>query len=359
MTIVLVFRELGLPLVGWSLLPVIVLLFLFDPMYQQLAQGQLNFLLVFLLALSWAADRRDCPGCAGVAVGVAAALKLYPAFVFAYFLLARRWPAILTGGIVFLALDGVALAVLGLDEFKTYVSQVLPSLFNYQSSLGNLSLTGFWLRIFNPEAHEMVLPLVVNPTVAKVLVMLSRVIVAAIVAWVAWRAKSLGERDRAFAAAIVGMILVSPIAWTHYFVLLVLPLALVWQRLPEGPARWVMVFAFLVVWLPDYYLNAIALGTEQARALMNRAAMAPVKPGVNLAAISFPTYALLTLFILVLLTPAESETPGATESESETESEEERLNRRLFGPVGGEAACVEPSRGAPSDFPESSAGNLP
>src|SRR5262245_5753772 len=152
----LILRELGVPLSLWTVIPILALLVLFNPLLIHVMQGQLNIPLLLLLTLAWVADRRDRPGWAGVAAGVAAGLKLYPAFVFAYFLFARRWRALLTGGIAFFAVNGIALAVLGPDEFRTYVREVIPSLFNYQSSWRNVSLTGFWLRIFNPQPHEKV-----------------------------------------------------------------------------------------------------------------------------------------------------------------------------------------------------------
>jgi hypothetical protein len=353
-TVWVVLRELGALQSAWSLLPLAVLFLLFSPIYHQVAQGQLNGLLGFLIALAWVADRRGRPGWAGVAVGLAAGLKLFPAFLFAYFLFAGR-RALVTGGLTVLVVNGLAFAVLGPGEFRTYVREVIPSLSGYQSSWFNVSLTGFWLRIFNPQAREKVIPLVVNPLAGAVLVWVSQVIVTALVVWAAWAARSarsVEARDRAFAAAVVGMVLVSPIAWTHYFVLLVLPLALVWLRMPSGFRRWVMTAAFVIIWLPGQYLIVLAMGQAQALARVQHLPQAaPLPPGTNLAVMSAPTYALLALFLLVLLLPVGTGKPDPEpEPEAEPgdealvpadpppaaphESDDELLNRRLFGPVG-------------------------
>ena len=334
----LVLRELGTHLRLWSVFPAIVLLLLFDPLYQQLAQGQLNFLLLFLITLAWVADRHGRIGWAGVALGLAAGLKLYPAFLFAYFLFGGRRRALLTGGIAFFAVNGLALALLGIAEFQTYIREVVPSLSNYRSSWENLSVTGFWLRIFDPQPHEHVIPLVAKPLVAKVLVFASQVVITMVVAWRAWSAKSVAARDGAFATAVAGMVLVSPIAWTHYFVLLVMPIGLVWQRLRDRPIRWVMVTAFVILWLPGHYIVALTLGYEQAFARLQGRVPEPLTPGANLAVISLATYALVALFVLVLLVPAGGDEDGdepVRDGDGTGESDEERLDRRLFGPPGG------------------------
>jgi len=300
----LVLRELGVPLTLSTVLPLVALVVVFNPLMIHLMQGQPNIPILLLLTLAWLADRHDRPGWAGVAAGLAAGLKLSPAFVFVYFLFARRWRALLTGGLAFLAVNGVALALFGPDEFGTYVRDVIPSLLPYQSSWRNVSLTGFWLRLFDPSPREKLLPLVLNPTLGHAMVLACRVLVTAAVAWAAWRADSTAGRDRAFAAALVGMILVSPVAWTHYFVLLVLPVGLVWVRLPGGFWRGVMWPVLAVLWMPDTLFAMLAVGREEAVALANLEHQ-PLGPAVSLTALSAFTYALVGLFVLVLLTPAD------------------------------------------------------
>ena len=346
-----ILRELNVRLAPWSVFPAVALLLVCNPLYIQFGQGQLNPPIFLLLALAWAADRRDRPGWAGAALGLAAGLKLYPAFLFAYFLFAGRWRAVLTGAIVFAAVNGCALAVLGANEFRTYAEKVVPSLFDYQSSWRNVSLTGFWLRIFNPQSHEKIIPLVANPMAGAAFVFASRVLVTGAVAWAAWQSRSVAARDRAFAAAIVGMLLVSPVAWTHYFVLLPLPVGLLWARFPAGMLRVAMWLAVIPLWLPENFFARLAVGREQAQALINLrpASLNPMvnlmSPGTNLTALSAFNYVLMALFVLVLLVPAGAEEPmNAAESREKrksplsdeiNETDEARLNRRLFGPDGG------------------------
>ena len=65
---------------------------------------------------------------AGLAVGLATAVKLFPGFVFVYFLFARRWRAVAAGALTCAAANGLAVAMFGVEAFTTYVREVVPSL---------------------------------------------------------------------------------------------------------------------------------------------------------------------------------------------------------------------------------------
>lgn len=335
----MIIRELQERFVFWLLLPALVVLLLFAPLYSQLAQGQLSNLILFLLTAAWAADRRDRQGWAGVAVGLAAALKLFPAFVFVYFLFAGRRKAILTGAAAFLAVNSAALAVLGLVEFRTYIYEVIPSLSSYRSTWNNSSLSGFWLRLFDPNPTHKIIPLVVNPILAKVLVASSILLATATVAFASWKALSVSARDRAFALSLVGMVLVSPVAWEHYIVLLMLPIWLVWMRTPAGPWRIVMWATLIDLWLPHRIVVNLLIGPDQADAILHDRHN-PISPVVNLAMCSLYTYGLLGLFLLLLVSPA-GEVGAARDSLEDQQRPAVDLQRRLFGaPVREQAPAL-------------------
>jgi hypothetical protein len=299
-----ILRELNLRFRFWWVFPAIVVLLLAYPVYIHILQGQLNFLVLFLLTLAWVADRRDYTGWAGVAVGLATALKLAPGFVFVYFLFARRWRAILTGGAAFLAVNAVTLGFFGWSEFLTYIYQAVPSVTTYETTWRNVSLVGYWLRIFNPQPQEKIIPLIYSPAVSWGLLMVSRLLVIGAVAWLAWRAQSVARRDRAFAASIVGMLLLSPVAWTHYFVLLAVPIALMCVWCPAGLSRCVLGVVLVVMALPEDLLLTLTIGAEQTADLAG-ARRNPITPLLNITVISSFAYALMALFVLVLVTPAE------------------------------------------------------
>ncbi|QJW96136.1 hypothetical protein FTUN_3692 [Frigoriglobus tundricola] len=298
----LIVRDLKIPVQLWSLLPAIVLLLLCGPLYYHLLLGQFNFPVLFLMTVAWVADRRERPGWAGAALGAAACLKLYPLFVFVYFLFAGRRLALITGAMAFLIGNGIALMILGVHEFETYIRDVLPSLSHYQSSSRNVSLNGLWVRLFDPHPGEGIVPLMPSPVLGQALTLTSRFLIVAIVARASWLARSVESRDRAFAAAIVGMILVAPFSWTHYFTLLPLPLGLVWTRIPSGWQRWLFGAILVIIWIPENLFVSLmepllAVGSSDRTD-------EPFPPLFSLICFPIPTYALLVLFVLVLRTPS-------------------------------------------------------
>lgn len=300
--IIAILSELGVRWRWWSIFPALALLIANQSLGSQIYQGQLNCLLAALVAVAWSADRRGRPVGAGIAVGAATAIKLFPGFLCIYFLMTRQWRALVAAATTFVLLNLAALGAFGLDDFRVYVEQVVPCVFRHESAWRNVSLTGFWLRVFDPHSHDRIVPLLSSPALAYAAVQASRLLVVLAVAGSAWRARTREERDRAFAAAIAGMLLVTPVAWTHYFLVLAIPVGLLWMRLPAGPARRLMWMACAILWLPEYFFACLAVGPEQALAMIDLA-HDPVGPGLNLLALSAFTYSLVLLLVLTLMLP--------------------------------------------------------
>jgi hypothetical protein len=272
---------------------------------------------------------------------VAAAIKLYPGFLFLYFLFTRRWLALATGAASFLTLNGLAAVVFGVEAFRTYVGEVLPTVVGYGTDWRNVSLAGFWLRLFDPNEADRVAAVVHAPVIGRIIAGAGRLAVVAAVAVVCLRANTVSARDRAFALCLVGMLLVSPITWTHYFLLLLLPLGLVWARLTAGGLRVAMWAVFLVMWLPENFFATLVFGPGVATAMARNKHL--LLGGWDCLAATAPLHlALVGLFTLILLTPTTE--PGVDECSS-GESEEQRLDRRLFGPTAENVAASAPVAG--------------
>src|SRR5262249_15732212 len=148
-SVALVVRELGVPFTAFDMLPACALALVSNPFRQQVNQGQLNFVLLMLLTLAWAADRRGRPVSPGAAVGAAAAIKLFPVFIALYFLGRRDWRALggvaLGGGV----LMGIAAIALGVDTIGTYFRAVVPQANEWRSAWINASLPGLWSKLLD------------------------------------------------------------------------------------------------------------------------------------------------------------------------------------------------------------------
>jgi hypothetical protein len=290
-----VMRQLALPVSLWTFFPVATLLLVCNPFRQQMNQGQLNLLLLLLLTAVWAADRTGRPVWAGVWLGLATAVKLFPGFLFLYFVARRQGRTLFAGGLSFLVLMGVTVLVLGADTYRDYVEEVMPVVAAYRDWWPNASLLGFWAKLFDGRAGKVV-PVWHSPGLMAGAYLASAALVVAVVGWVALRAKSRAEQDLAFSLTLTGMLLVSPITWDHYFTLLFLPLAILWTYLPrvglERTAFWVLV---VFLWLSPLVYWWLILGAR-----MDNWQSLTARPAQTVTALSVQTYALLGLFLLLL-----------------------------------------------------------
>ena len=116
-----------LPVPKTLFLPALALLTFCHPLYGNLYQAQLTLLLVLLVTAIWALERSGRSSAAGLVLGVAAAIKLFPAYLVVYYLARRQFRPFLAAAASFLALTCLTAFVLGLDAFHDYVQIVLPA----------------------------------------------------------------------------------------------------------------------------------------------------------------------------------------------------------------------------------------
>jgi hypothetical protein len=232
-------RGLGLVWTFWDIFPASTLLILCEQVRDQIRLGQFNGLLLLLLTAGWLCDRAGRLRIAGVLVALATVVKLYPGFFFLYFLLRRAWQAVIAGFIALLVLTTATLCVVGVDAFVTYVRDVVPLISASPGRLYNVSLAGMFGKWFDPKFVESqplrVSPLWSNPMAARLAGACASVLVLAVTArWIA-NAANRRQRDLAFGLSLIAMLLVSPVSWDHYLLVLLIPVGMAWIGLPVSP----------------------------------------------------------------------------------------------------------------------------
>lgn len=300
----LIVHHLHLPFSFWDLLPAVTLLLLCHPFQHQMVQGQLNLVLLLLVTGAWAADRSDRPLWAGTLVALAAAIKLYPAFLFLYFVLRGRWRAVRAGIVAFVLITALTALVLGPQAYADYFWHVLPRTSLWRSDWHNLSLSGVWFKLFDPRKQlppVEIQPLLWSPVLAWLGAGCGAVALMAVLYRVVSRLRSPEDADLAFAVCVLAMLLVSPITWDHYLLLLVLPIFILWQRLPRGGygREILMICLFILCWEPwmvaEHGLILLDAGHNRSSGEWI------AKPLETLTALSIPCYAILGLFVLGVL----------------------------------------------------------
>jgi hypothetical protein len=196
----------SLPLAAWP------------PLWCLLYIGQYELLILALAMLGWraAADARDWR--AGVWLGLAASIKLYPALLLVPFVVRRRLRVVLAAGGVLMLSQLGNLAVIGPAGMVQFYREIIPSVSaRYVATAINSSPYGALLRLFG-GAHDAV-PLIDAPGIVLPL--------AAVISLFALIALLKLEPERAPAALLVGL----PIVWATY-VVLALPMIVELLRSP-------------------------------------------------------------------------------------------------------------------------------
>jgi hypothetical protein len=256
-----IIRELKLPIAAWSTFPIVALVLICSPIRTQISQGQWNAELLLLLILAWAADRRGKSAHAGAIVAVAGALKLFPMFFLLFFAVRRQWRAVIAGAVCMAGIVLLSVLVLGADAYHDYYNRVLPSLGEFRSALPNASILAFWTKNFSKGASHYGLfanPVIRAPRLAGAGIILSYAAVLATWCIYVLRLNRSGKThgyDLSFSLTLVAMLLLTPICWDHYLLLLALPLALIWSELGASNLQ---KLAFLVlvtaVWVGPHEL---------------------------------------------------------------------------------------------------------
>jgi hypothetical protein len=254
----LIIHELKFRVHVWSIFPIAAMGLLCSPIRAQVALGQWNAPLLLLLTLAWIAERRGRNLWAGAFVGVAVALKLFPIFFLLYFTIRRRWSAAAAVCFWTIVLTLLTITALGLDTYRDYFNHVLPSLEQFGSGWPNASLGAFWAKNFAKGASYYGLyiePVIKAPLLAYTGMVLSYASVLVITSFFVNRSRwvcknKLSYRDLCYALTMVTMLLLTPICWDHYLLLLALPLALIWARLSHSNLhRLALVVLVTAIWL--------------------------------------------------------------------------------------------------------------
>jgi alpha-1,2-mannosyltransferase len=214
------------------------------PFVASIAVGQPDGLLALGVALAW---RFRCSWRGAAAVGVVIALKLLAWPLLAWLVVTRRFRQAAVATTVAAASIAGTWAIIGFDGLSQYPRLLEADADAFQ--IWSHSVVAAALRL-GAEVHA-----------ARLLA----VGVAACVAVVVFRLAS--DRDLgAFSAALAFGLLVSPIVWTHYLVVLFVPLAVARRRAADG--AWLLTVPF---WLspldPPRHLSQVLLVVALAAAL--------------------------------------------------------------------------------------------
>jgi alpha-1,2-mannosyltransferase len=229
-TIFAILRGLRVPFTRRDFLALAGLSFGWHPVLSTLRNGQSSIAVSALLAFAWFFLREKRSFLAGSLVGLAAAIKLYPGLLIVYFLFRQR-RAFFSSFTSLLATQLVSVYFCGLANYRQFLATMLFLSRPFQSRT-NMSLVAF-LTGFLHLQWMWLLILIVG--------------VSLLACWIFKRGASggAGNMDLEYALCMVMQLLLTPIAWSHYLVVLILPLAILANWLLRLESRRSSLAAYL------------------------------------------------------------------------------------------------------------------
>jgi hypothetical protein len=208
----------GIPPRDVWLLAALALMFM--PVGYNFFWGQTQVLILFLMVVAMHAMETERDALAGLAIAIAGLLRAYPLLLLGYFLFRRRWRALEYG--IFATLAGALITVicLGLQQSLSFVNGANWVIRDSQTSReAVISMGPFVSRILS---HLYGQP--PNLWIRRLASSAATAFVLYITALVSMRVPARSDPEwRIYSLWIVAAVMLSPLAWHHYLLLLIIP----------------------------------------------------------------------------------------------------------------------------------------
>lgn len=239
------------------LLIAIPLAVLWYPVHSDLGLGQVMSLLLLLITLCWYYLRlnRDI---GGLFLGIAISFKLIVWPLLILLLLRKRFKAAIVAVVSMIACNILAAAVIGPKTVVHYYTSIGPSVGKvYVADALNFSLATLGHRLFSGTQgvaiHVTTEPLVLLPSLAPIVS--SVLLITVLLVGVDLIARR-HDFEWSFAACAALSLIVAPMAWWYYSILLILPLCL----LIKGGTRLSLLPILLFPYVPNLVINTAGRG---------------------------------------------------------------------------------------------------
>jgi hypothetical protein len=238
-------RAHNMRLRSWVGAGMLLLLFNLRPLTDTLNYGQLDILLLLLLAVGLLALQQQRDLQLGVWVGTAAALKIYPIYMLGLMAARRRWRALGGAAAALLVLGGLSMLAFGWPLHITFLRDVLPASGAGTVWVENQTFNGFLNRLLSPDWVGLA------PDSGRWVRLATYAWALGLTALTAWLTRPAGglRADIGYGLWIVSMLLILPSAWMHYEALLLIPFfqAFVLAR-EEAGLRWTAAACYTLAW---------------------------------------------------------------------------------------------------------------
>ncbi len=237
---------------GWKRIALIGVFVINGPLYNSLREGNItHFVLLLLLAAFFCLEKKHDLWL-GILLGIAALLKIPLFLLGVYFFLRGRWRVIVGFSASLLTIVGASLLLFGIELHLLWLHQCIEPFAGKPLAAFNVqSVSAFLARLLTNNSLIYWLPTEVGWRFKMMQYVLLSVLAGGTL-WVCWRSKAsttLEVEKLEFSIFLCLALVTSPISWTHYYLLLLLPVSLyLGNRLavPQG-RRWVSLVVLSIL----------------------------------------------------------------------------------------------------------------
>lgn len=228
---------------GWWRFVVLGLLLFNGPLDYSIWLGNTTQIVMLFILLALLGLRNGWEWLSGIFLGVAGLIKLPLILPSGYFFIRGKWKVVAGGLLVAGSVFALSLILVPFDLNSMWVDRCILSMAkNPIGAYNNQSLSGFLARIYIPGniGWDPIVP----TTAYKLASQIASVLLYTPAIWVLLFGRKLPQtasnQSLEFFIILVCSLLTSPIAWTHYFVILLIPFA--WYVSGEffSPRQWWM-----------------------------------------------------------------------------------------------------------------------
>lgn len=211
---------------------VCVLLALSQPFQYAMSLNQTHMLIVLMTLAALLLAEKDRPALAGLLLACAAAVKITPGLLVAYWVLTGRWKAALSTLAWSAALWAGTVLAVGNTLMETYLSNLHRISRVLLVSQNNQSFAAWVMAHHYPSDEVFDINIFPLPTAVR---LASSFLMGAFTLWGGWmdrlqRQRGSGTAPMGAMMGIVAATAFAPIAWTHYAIVLLFPVMILIDR---------------------------------------------------------------------------------------------------------------------------------
>ncbi|WP_229874360.1 glycosyltransferase 87 family protein [Amycolatopsis deserti] len=227
----------------WMVFAAAIVMVVAHPVANTIFWGQINVLLMMLVAVDILWPNPRWPR--GALIGIAAAVKLTPAGFCLIFLLRKDFRAVVTAFVSFLVMTAIAFVLMPGDSWTYWTDRVFNATgMNIGPIHANESITATFEKL--------------HLTGTTLTVVGGLGVIAVVVMTFLGTARALRDDNLALALGVnaAGVLLISPISWSHHWILALPTAVLVLVMGVQRNNKWLIVSgwgAVVILWLAPHY----------------------------------------------------------------------------------------------------------